>query len=130
MYDLQDALEQLTAMLRTDPHIRAAWLAGSLGRGDADRYSDIDLHVLLVEADLAAFQAGVEEWLGARRPLALCKLIFGGKMLNALSADGVRIDLWLNAEERVSLQAGRAQSHWGTQRILRGKAVLIGAIRW
>ncbi len=108
MHALQDALDRLTTMLRTDPRIRAAWLAGSLGRGGADRYSDIDLHVVLAEADLASFQAGVEEWLAAWQPLVLCKLLFG-KMINALTADGVRIDLWLNTENSVSLQAGRAR---------------------
>lgn len=109
MHVLQDALDQLTILLRSDPRIRAAWLAGSLGRGDADRYSDIDLHVVLVEADLAAFQAGVEEWLGAWRPLVLCKLLFDGKMVNALTADGVRIDLWPHTQDRVSLQADRVR---------------------
>ena len=109
MHVLQAALEQLTILLQSDPRIRAAWLAGSLGRGDADRYSDIDLHVVLAEADLAAFQAGVEEWLGAWRPLVLCNLLFDGKMVNALTADGVRIDLWPHTEERISLQPGKGR---------------------
>jgi predicted nucleotidyltransferase len=105
---LQYNVSLLENLLRSDPRIRAAWLEGSLGRGNADRYSDIDLHVLLAESDLAAFQAGAEEWLNAVRPIVLCTLLFGGRMVNALTEEGVRIDLWLHTEERVSLRPGKA----------------------
>ncbi len=105
---LENTLTALKTHLRSDPRIRAAWLEGSMGRGDADRYSDIDLHALLAESDLAAFQTGAEEWLNAVRPIVLCTLMFGGRMVNALTEDGVRIDLWLHTEERVSLRPGKA----------------------
>ncbi|MEI2776454.1 MAG: nucleotidyltransferase domain-containing protein [Tetrasphaera sp.] len=48
-------MRDLQAQLAADPQVRAAWLAGSFGRGIADRYSDIDLHLLL--RDVAAFRA-------------------------------------------------------------------------
>jgi len=89
---LGDVQEKLAG----DPQVRAAWLTGSFGRGVADRYSDIDLHLHL--GDVAAFRTGAREWLEALRPLVLYKLLFDGQMINALTVDGLRIDIWLHAD--------------------------------
>ncbi len=40
-------LAALVADLWADPNVVALWLGGSLARGEADRYSDVDLHVAL-----------------------------------------------------------------------------------
>lgn len=88
-------LADLQQKLAADPQIEAAWLAGSFGRGNADRYSDIDLHLLVNDA--SGFRAGARAWLEALRPLVLYKVIFDGQMINALTAAGLRIDLWLHA---------------------------------
>lgn len=86
-------LEQLHQRLAADERIEAAWLAGSFGRGDADRYSDLDLHLLPAAGD-DSFRREVETWLNGARPLVLYKLLFDDRMVNALTADGVRLDIW------------------------------------
>ena len=91
-----DFLADLRGRLDGDAQVRAAWLAGSFGRGNADRYSDIDLHLLL--ADVDAFRTGARAWLESLRPLVLYKLLFDGQMVNALTDEGLRIDIWLHAE--------------------------------
>jgi predicted nucleotidyltransferase len=48
-------LDRITAVLGADPRVRAAWLAGSFGRGQADAWSDLDLHVAVADAALPAF---------------------------------------------------------------------------
>lgn len=88
-------LTDLQPQLVADPNVRAAWLAGSFGRDRADRYSDIDLHLLLSDVD--AFRLGARSWLEMLRPLVLYKLIFDGQMINALTDAGLRIDIWLHA---------------------------------
>ncbi len=45
-------LEKIQTRLENDPHVIAAWLWGSLGRGDADPLSDIDLWVVTAEDPL------------------------------------------------------------------------------
>ena len=40
-----DILRRITAALDADERISAAWLLGSFGRGEADEWSDLDLHV-------------------------------------------------------------------------------------
>ncbi|WP_135229975.1 nucleotidyltransferase domain-containing protein, partial [Deinococcus fonticola] len=42
-------LQRLTEKVQPDPRFLAMWLEGSLGRGKANRYSDVDVHVLLKE---------------------------------------------------------------------------------
>ena len=54
--ELQDVfLARLQPCRENDERIRSAWLEGSFGRGDADRYSDIDLHLLMSEIDAVGF---------------------------------------------------------------------------
>lgn len=46
-------LDTMTERLVADPRIVAAWLFGSLGRGDADALSDVDLFVVVADSDFA-----------------------------------------------------------------------------
>jgi predicted nucleotidyltransferase len=53
---LRDELQaRLTGLLRADPAVHGAALVGSLGAGRADDWSDIDLLVVLADADVAGF---------------------------------------------------------------------------
>lgn len=108
--DLQNAfLSDLTPALNDDSRIRAAWLEGSFGRGNADRYSDIDLHLLLDAVALEEFRQQAEAWFGAIRPLVLYKLMFDGRMVNALTVDGLRLDAWLHTDAAKELDAAKAR---------------------
>jgi len=46
-------LEQTTGMLSGLPYVAGVWLVGSLGRGDGDAFSDVDL-VVAVDATVPA----------------------------------------------------------------------------
>ncbi|NHA68405.1 nucleotidyltransferase domain-containing protein [Phycicoccus flavus] len=87
---LAPLLERLVDAAREDPRVTAAWLGGSLARGTADDWSDIDLH-LGVE-DLGAFDAAA--WLGAVTPLVLADPIPGvPHSLVAVTPDWVHVDV-------------------------------------
>jgi predicted nucleotidyltransferase len=43
----QGLLDHAARLLSEDEHIAAVWLIGSLGRGDADQWSDIDLWIVV-----------------------------------------------------------------------------------
>lgn len=105
----QAYIDAVTAKVAADTRIKAAWLEGSFGRGNPDRYSDLDFHFLLVETALPAFKADVEAWLSTIRPLVLCNFLFEGRMINTLTHDGLRIDLWLHTEDRVTLDPSKAR---------------------
>jgi predicted nucleotidyltransferase len=53
-----DLIQRATSVLGSDERVVAAWLAGSLGRGDADAYSDIDLWVVVLDAAMAGVGEG------------------------------------------------------------------------
>jgi hypothetical protein len=107
--ELQSAfLTGLQPVVENDGRIRAAWLEGSLGRGDADRYSDIDLHLLIDAPQIEPFRTGAEQWLEAISPLVLYRLLFNGGMINALTTDGLRIDIWLHDGQTAELAAARS----------------------
>lgn len=58
----QDLIARLTRALSQDPRIQALWLSGSLGKGQGDAWSDVDLTAMVEEADirpcLADYAAG------------------------------------------------------------------------
>lgn len=99
----------LAALAATDERIRAAWLEGSFGRGNADRYSDLDIHLLLPQDALASFGDEAEVWLGSIEPLVLFSLLFDGQMINALTADGLRLDVWLHGGDSITLDPRRVR---------------------
>jgi hypothetical protein len=100
----QSFIDAFTRLAATDERIHAAWLEGSFGRGIADRYSDVDAHLLVDATCLDAFRQEVRAWLEGIRPLVLYNVIFDGQMINALTVDGLRVDLWLHIGD--SFEAG------------------------
>lgn len=48
-------LARIVGMLEADQRVRAAWLSGSFGRGEADAWSDLDLHIVVDDHLLAGF---------------------------------------------------------------------------
>jgi predicted nucleotidyltransferase len=68
-------LGKIVSVLRDDPRVRAAWLAGSRARGTSDRYSDTDVWAVTAAQDRTALMA---DWPAlARRvgPLVLCQRV-------------------------------------------------------
>jgi len=51
-------LARITQMLEGDARIAAAWLFGSVGRGEADDLSDLDLRVIVFDEHIAGICAG------------------------------------------------------------------------
>ncbi len=102
-------IHALTTAAKTDPRIRAAWLAGSYGKGIADRWSDVDAHLLIEPTHSDGFRAGVRGWLEALRPLVLYRLMFGGEMVNAMTDEGLRLDVWLHSGEGAEVVEGQTR---------------------
>ena len=50
-------LRRIVDQLEADDRVTAAWLAGSIGRGEDDALSDLDLHVAVYDHHLPAFWA-------------------------------------------------------------------------
>ena len=61
-------LRLISELLEKDPGVAAAWLFGSLGRGDEDALSDLDLWVIVDEAPLAEIIAGPQAYVSQIGP--------------------------------------------------------------
>ena len=52
----QEYLKAFADKATSDVRILGTWLEGSFAKGTADRYSDIDIHLLVAEANKETFQ--------------------------------------------------------------------------
>ena len=102
-------IDALAAKADADPRVRAAWLEGSFGKGIADRWSDVDAHLLIDSSALEEFQEGVGAWLAEIRPLVLMRQMFDGKMVNAMTDEALRLDLWLHNGASARVTQGQAR---------------------
>jgi len=95
----QALLDALVAHLEREPLVEAAWLAGSLGAGGGDAFSDVDLLLLAGEGGWQALSARLSESLKPALDLVLLNRLFGGVVLNAVTAGWGRFDLTLIARD-------------------------------
>lgn len=58
-------VEKITNELRSDPRIIAVWVFGSLARGEADEFSDLDMAALVEEDKFQEFvrESREEKWM-------------------------------------------------------------------
>lgn len=56
----RELVERLRADLAADERVRGLWLTGSLATGSDDSFSDVDMLIVVREADVAAY---LDEWL-------------------------------------------------------------------
>lgn len=90
----QSLLTAIHRRLVADPAIEAAWLAGSLGRGEGDAFSDVDVLALVGqgpagETGLRYAREGVRE---IAEPVLVMPL-FGGRVVSVVTADWERFDI-------------------------------------
>ena len=65
--------ESARRVCEADERVRALWLSGSLGRGDADAASDLDLLVAVRDDALDEFARGWREWLARITPTLIAR---------------------------------------------------------
>ncbi|MGH9170150.1 MAG: hypothetical protein ACRD0Z_04680 [Acidimicrobiales bacterium] len=102
----QPLLEAATAVFKADQRIRAAWVHGSVARGDADAVSDLDVIVAVGDFDIPEFAGGWRERLQAITPTVMARPSFGqGGSWLSITAEGLRFDLWVEPAGRVARSA-------------------------
>ena len=91
---LRPTLRMLLTSSADDERIRSVWLEGSLARGIADDWSDLDLHLAVTDPESFA----ATDWLESQVHLVLSDAIPGvtGAFI-CLTSDWVHIDLTSSA---------------------------------
>jgi predicted nucleotidyltransferase len=54
---LEDAIAVISNSLQLDKRVQSIFLKGSIGRGEQDEYSDIDMYCLVNEEDVRRIQS-------------------------------------------------------------------------
>lgn len=98
-----DTCEQISTALSDQPAVRALWLNGSLAWDQADRFSDIDLVVLIADAPLAGAVANIETLLAAEFELVLVRNRGDEHhwLLNFVTDDWKRFDLNIYSNDAI-----------------------------
>ena len=108
MTEAQAALTgMVTAVLAADHRIQSVWLYGSLGRGDGDAWSDVDLVAQVDEADRTACLADYRQNRADMPPTVLVMEIYG-RILAATTADWERFDISFLVADEVGRLDSRA----------------------
>ncbi|MGH7925929.1 MAG: hypothetical protein ACREQH_15200 [Candidatus Binatus sp.] len=111
-------IDRAVAILSTDARFPAGWLEGSLADGSSDSYSDIDLHLSVVES------AWDEVWNGRRSvieriaPILASLDIMGIFGVGCLMAGPVKLDVFFEREGSLqSMQRVAVKRLWGAPEI-------------
>ena len=100
----QEYLKAFADKAASDVRVLGTWLEGSFATGTADRYSDIDIHLLVAEENKETFQQGLESWLSDIQSLVLFKDTFPGQMMTCITTAGLRVDVWLHIGTTITLE--------------------------
>lgn len=66
-----DAVEKISQAMIADGLCRAIFLKGSMGRGEEDAYSDVDLYVVVKDESLDLFLSRWREYLKSYLPAVM-----------------------------------------------------------
>lgn len=89
----QALIERLHRLLESEPRVGAAFLSGSLGKGQGDAYSDVDILAIVPDGSAAAISADLARRLPEIAAPVLVNSLFGGRVLNVVTDDWQRFDL-------------------------------------
>jgi len=97
--DQQQLIDAIAHRLDAEPGVEALWLAGSLGGGGGDAFSDVDLLVLAADGAAGEVSARLTRDLAPALTVVLVNSLFGGRVLNMVTADWARFDLTIVQRE-------------------------------
>jgi predicted nucleotidyltransferase len=86
-------VEKAKGHLSKDERIQALWLAGSLGRGKGDEWSDVDLLACCEEGTWAEVSADLQISIAAIAEPLLLNVLFEGHVLNVVAEGWHRFDI-------------------------------------
>jgi len=97
--DQQRLIDRVAAHLDADAGVEALWVAGSLGKGQGDAFSDIDLLVLAADGQAGELSARLARDFVPAFEVVLLNSLYGGRVLSMVTADWARLDMTLAQRE-------------------------------
>ena len=97
-----DIIRSISLALQKDERVAALFLSGSLGRGTADRFSDIDLLAIAPRETHEAIMTDYQSSLAQATSIVFWRQrLAESSLVNTITEDWQRIDLLLTTPERV-----------------------------
>lgn len=95
-----DAIEQISKKIINEDICDAILLKGSIGRGDDDEYSDVDMYVIVSEEKMEQFLNNRIEYLLAYKSIVYYSYAnFVGPQIIVIFEDGLHFDLYAVTKE-------------------------------
>ncbi|SHM66030.1 hypothetical protein SAMN02746066_02788 [Anaerosporobacter mobilis DSM 15930] len=96
------AIDKIGQAIIVDGLCEAIVLKGSIGRGDDDEYSDVDMYAIVTEENYQAFMERRETYLKSYRDIVfLEENDFGVKQMLAIYDDALHVDLYTTTMEQL-----------------------------
>lgn len=102
-------IDRITRVLERVPGLGSAFLGGSHGRDETDACSDVDIYVVVAEADdIPDLLARLEESVGEIAPILYSKVLPNARTINCITMDWLRFDLTVVSGIELAFVAGGA----------------------
>jgi hypothetical protein len=92
--------------LGADPRVKTVQLSGSLGRGTADRWSDLDLTIITTPEGFESFLTDWKDWLAKIAPTVFARRPIAPFIINTLTTEGLTLDMAVYSGETPAEYAG------------------------
>ncbi|TQL75426.1 streptomycin adenylyltransferase [Stackebrandtia endophytica] len=99
--DREVLIQRVSDQLQADDRIRGAWLSGSLARGTADEFSDVDVWLVVAESEREAL---IKDWptiCDAITPTVLNQRVGSLPIFNAITPQWHRFDVVFGTPEEI-----------------------------
>lgn len=97
-----DAIEAVSKSLIESNICEVIFLKGSIGRGDDDQYSDVDMYAIVTSENMNTFLESRIDYLSAYKPILYASYVnFVGPQLVVIFEDGLHFDLYTVSKEQV-----------------------------
>jgi predicted nucleotidyltransferase len=104
----QTLIDRISAMLHDEPRVGATWLSGSLGKGQGDAFSDVDVLVAVPDGAAAAVSTDLAQRLSEVAVPVLVNVLFGGRVLNVVTESWQRFDISFTEEKELGFHDAAA----------------------
>ena len=103
--------KRIGGVLEGIPGVGSAFLGGSHGRDEADSYSDVDVYVVVADADeVSGVLASLSQALERIAPILFSKTLPNARTINCITDDWLRFDLTVvNGFELAFLTGGKVK---------------------
>lgn len=102
-------IDRIAEALEPLPGLGSAFLGGSHGRDEADAYSDVDIYVVVADADdIPDLLPRLEQSVDQVSPILFKKVLPNARTINCITTDWLRFDLTVVSGIELAFVAGGA----------------------